>query len=233
MHSENVTNTFGPNMSHNIKVAVLIGAIGLFAGCKKSPEAAKKEWNQAVEDAQKYSSKYPAAKAAIDDLKKKAEADFEEAKKADSKTQGDKMSAAADELSSPLKVFANYEDEWKKLSALQTDKELMSMSAADFNPLNKAADDAKKQACCILQPTEKVCSDLVGTCPTPAPTIANMGDLKAKLEPAVAAMDAAQKGLAAKKKPAAPAGSAAGSAAAAPAGSAAPAPAGSAAGSAK
>jgi polyhydroxyalkanoate synthesis regulator phasin len=215
----------------NAKLACLVATVALGVGCgKKSAEDAERDWNKTQENAQKYASKYPAAKAIIDDLSKQAKADFDEAKKADEKSRSDKIQLAVDKLGKPLEAFGTYEAEYAKLDALQHDKDLMgALSAADFNPLDQAASAAKKKGCCILQPTEKSCSDLPGTCAA-GPALANMGDLKAKLEGAIADMTAAEKALEAKKpKPAAapaPAGSAAKPPA--PAGSAAPAaPAGS------
>ena len=188
-------------------------AVLLSVGCgPKSAEDTERDWNKTEEDAQKYASKYPAAKPVIDDLAKQARADFDEAKKADDKTKAGKMQVAVDKLGRPLEAFKIYEDEWKKLDALQHDKDLMAMSAADFKPLDDAATAAKKNACCILQPNDKACSDLAGTC-APGPAAANMGDLKGKLEGAITGMQNADKALAAKKPkptvPAAPAGSAA------------------------
>jgi len=197
------------------KLVYLIAVIALGAGCgKKSAEDTERDWHATEESAQKYASKYPAAKAVIDDLTKQAKADFEEAKKADEKSRADKMQVAVDRLGKPLEVFKTYEAELAKLDALLHDKALTTtLSAADFQPLDQAASAAKKKACCILQPNEKSCSDLPGTC-APGPALANMGDLDAKLESAVTDLENAEKALAAKKpKPAAPA---------APAGSAAP-----------
>jgi hypothetical protein len=196
----------------NVKIMCVTAIMALGVGCgPKSAEDTEKDWNKTKEDAQKYASKYPAAKPVLDDLMKTSQADFDAAKKADDKTKADKMGVAVDKLRSPLGVFKSYEDEWKNLDTLQHDKDLMAMSAADFKPLDDAATAAKKQACCILQPSDKACSDLTGTC-APGPAPANMGDLKGKLEPAIAAMQAADKALAAKKpKPAAPAAPAAGS----------------------
>jgi polyhydroxyalkanoate synthesis regulator phasin len=207
----------------NATLAGFIAAVTLGIGCgPKSAADMEKDFNAVVENAQKYASKYPAAKAVIDDLTKQAKADFDEAKKADEKSRADKMSVAVDKLGKPLEVFKTYEGEWTKLDGLQHDKDLMALSAAEFNPLDQAASAAKKKACCIIQPTEKICSDLPGTCATGVPPLANMGDLKAKLEGALTDMQAAEKALVAKKPkpaaPAAPAGSAAPKGSAAPAG---------------
>jgi hypothetical protein len=220
-------------MVRHLTLLSFVVAAFVFTGCKKSAEDVQKDWNTTEQNAQKYSAKYPAAKAVIDDLTKQAKADFEEAKKVTDKSKADKMKVAEEKLSKPLEVFSKYEASVSKLDGLLNDKTLMgSLSAADFKPLDTAAQAAKKKGCCIVQPTEKSCSDLQGTCAAgPAP--ANMGDLTVQLEAAIKDIDAAAAPLEAKKpKPAAPAGSAAapaGSAAAAPAGSAAPAPAGSAA----
>lgn len=190
-------------------VCVLAASLGLGCG-KKSAEDTERDWHSTQETAQKYAAKYPAAKPVIDDLTKQASADFEEAKKAADDSKASKMQVAVDRLGKPLEEFKTYETELAKLDALATDKDIQnSLSAADFKPLDAQTSAAKKRACCILQPSDKACSDLPGTCPT-GQTIANMGDLDAKLDAAVADMKTAEAALAAKKpKPATPAGSAA------------------------
>ena len=105
------------------------------------------------------------------------------------------MSVAVDKLAKPLAVFKNYERrEMVKLDALLNDKDITSMSAADFKPLDQQASAAKKKGCCLLQPNEKSCSDLQGTCATGGPAFSNMGDLKGKLEGAISDMTAAEEG---------------------------------------
>nr|HEX4314755.1 hypothetical protein [Kofleriaceae bacterium] len=192
-------------------VSVMVAAL---AACgKKSAEDTERDWHATLETAQKYSSKYPAAKPVIDDLTKQATADFEEAKKAADDAKASKMQVAVDRLGKPLDAFKGYETEVGKLDGLLGDKDIMNgMSAGDYKPLESAGIAAKKKGCCLLNPTDKTCSDLQGTCPPPV-VFANMGDLKAKLDGAIADMQAAEKPLAAKKPAAAaPAGSAAGSA---------------------
>jgi len=193
-------------MRHTKLVCFIIAAAAAIGCGKKSAEDLERDWNATEQNAQKYASKYPTAKPLIDDLTKQAKADFDEAKKADEKSRPDKMQVALDRLSKPLDVFKTYETEVGKLDALLNDKTLMgSLSAADFKPLDQMSSAAKKKACCILQPNEKACSDLQGTCGA-APTLANMGDLDAKLESAVNDIKEAEKALEAKKpKPAAPA----------------------------
>lgn len=194
------------------KIACLVAAAVFAVACgKKSAEDHEKDWNKTVEDAQKYASKYPGAKGVLEDLQKSAKADFDEAKKAAEDQKAGKMEVAVDKLAKPLEVFKKYEDETGKLDALLKDKDIMnSMSAGDYKPLETAAIAAKKKGCCVVNPSDKACSDLQGTCDTVK--IANMGDLKAKLEGAIGDMQAAEKPLADKKpKPAAPAGSGSGS----------------------
>ena len=192
-----------------------VGALALATlGCgKKSAADLEKDWNAAVENTQKYAAKYPAVKPVLDDLTAKAKVDFEDAKKAPEDGRADKMNVAVDRLTSPIATFASYETEVTKLDTLLQDKDLMNMSAADFKPLETAGIAAKKKACCILQPTQKACSDLQGTCDS-SPPVANIGELKAKLEAAITDLRDASKALEQKKpKPAAPpSGSAAGSA---------------------
>ncbi|MBA3538015.1 MAG: hypothetical protein H0T79_00150, partial [Deltaproteobacteria bacterium] len=167
---------------HQAKLVCVIAAVTLAVGCgKKSAEDLERDWHAIEGNAQKYASKYPAAKVVIDDLTKQAKADFDEAKKADEKSRPDKMHVAVDRLGKPLEIFATYEGEVAKLDTLLHDKDLMnSLSAADFKPLDKAATAAKKKACCIVQPTDKACSDLEGTCAGGAAPV-NMGDLRNQL----------------------------------------------------
>lgn len=211
---------------HQAKVLFVIAALMLSACGKKSAADLEKDWNATEQNAQKYASKYPAAKPVIDELTKQAKADFDEAKKADEKQRADKMNVALDRLSKPLEIFPRYESAVAKLDGLLNDKALMtSLSAADFKPLDTQATAAKKRGCCIVQPTEKACSDLQGTCAAGAAP-ANMGDLTNQLEMAIKDIDLATKALEAKKPAVAgSAGSAApASGSAAPAaGSAAPA----------
>nr|HEX4316075.1 hypothetical protein [Kofleriaceae bacterium] len=198
-------------MCRSAMIMGLAATVAVGFGCgKKSAEDTERDWHTTTETAQKYASKYPAAKPVIDDLTKQAQTDFDDAKKATGDAQASKMQVAVDRLGKPLDVFKNYETEVGKLDALLTDKEIMnSMSAGDFKPLESAGIAAKKKGCCLLMPNDKTCTDLQGTCPPPAP-FANMGDLKAKVESAISDMQAAEKPLAAKKPAkAAPAGSAA------------------------
>lgn len=188
--------------------ACLVAVMGFASACKQSAEDVERSWNTAEQDAQKYASKYPVAKPAIDELLKTAKAEFDEAKKADEKTRADKMKVSVDKVASANKIFADYEAEVTKLETLANDSDFKkSLNGEEYEQLlgpKSGATTSRKKACCLLQPDAKSCSDLSGTCDKGA-TVANFGDLKAKLEPAVTEIKAATKALEA-KKPAKPSG---------------------------
>ena len=135
-------------------------------------------WNKAEQNAQKYASKYPSFKGAIDELVASSKTSFDEAKKADEKVRGEKMKVAVDKVTGSLAPFEAYEKALEGLQVLMKDKELNDLPASKFNPANEAAKEAIKKG-----------EETLKSSP------ANMGEAKGKIEAAVKGLEEAAKGL--------------------------------------
>jgi len=175
------------------KLPLLAGLLSLLSlvvcGCGgPSAEEMQKQWHANEESVQKYESKYPAFKTALDDLLASAKKDFDAAKSADEKSRGSKMQAVNERVSSAAKSFTDYEAELDKLNKLMKDKDLNDLPASKFNPANDAAKDAIKKADGLMKDSKP----------------ANMGEAKGKIEEATKALKDASKALEA-LKPAKPA----------------------------
>jgi hypothetical protein len=73
---------------YQAKLVCVTAALVFTIGCKKkTAEDLERDWHATEENAQKYASKYPAAKPVIEELAKQAKADIDEAKKADEKSR--------------------------------------------------------------------------------------------------------------------------------------------------
>ncbi|NUP09419.1 MAG: hypothetical protein HOW73_25480 [Polyangiaceae bacterium] len=170
--------------------AWLFVVMALLVGCgPPSAEDMEKQWHSSEENAQKYAAKYPGFKTALDDLLKSTKAEFDEAKKGDEKTRGEKMKVPVDKVSSSIKIFETYEAESDKLSKLLKDKDLNELPASKFNAVADPAKEALKKAEAMLKDSKP----------------ANMGEAKAKLEEAIKSLQASSKALEA-LKPAKPSG---------------------------
>lgn len=168
----------------------LLGFAALVVACgPPSAEDMEKAWHTNEENAQKYAAKYPGMKPAIDDLLSKTKAEFDEAKKADEKSRGEKMKVAVDKVASSMKIFDSYEAEVDKLNKLLKDKDLNELPASKFNAAADPAKEALKKAEGMLKDSKP----------------ANMGDAKAKLEEAIKNLQSSSAALEA-LKPAKPSG---------------------------
>src|SRR5437870_12810890 len=90
-------------------VLSLLGVGALAQGCTPSAEEMEKQWHGQKENVQKYESKYPGFKDALEALLNDGQKDFDEAKKADEKSRADKMKAINGRVAESLKVFESYE----------------------------------------------------------------------------------------------------------------------------
>jgi hypothetical protein len=171
------------------RLPLLAGLLALLSllltgGCSgPSAEDMQKQWHANEESVQKYSSKYPAFKTALDDLLAAAKKDFDAAKGADEKKRGSEMKAVNERVTSSTKAFADYEAELDKLNKLMKDKELNDLPASKFNPVNDAAKEAIKKAEGIMKDSKP----------------ANMGEAKAKIEEAIKALKDSSQALEALK----------------------------------
>ncbi len=165
--------------AHRFALLVLFGALAL--GCSgPTAEQMEKEWHAQKENVQKYESKYPGFKNALEAMLGDAQKDFDAAKTADEKSRGDKMKAVNERVAASIKGFDGYEQELGKLKKLTEDKALQDLPASKFNPANDAAKAALAKA-------EGMMKDA-------AP--ANMGEAKAKIEDAIKSLQDGGKGLA-------------------------------------
>lgn len=156
----------------------------LIAACgPPKAEDMEKAWHTNEENAQKFAAKYPGFKTAIDDLLKNAKAEFDEAKKGDEKTKGEKMKVPVDKVASSIKIFETYESELAKLEGLLKDKDINDMPRSKTESAFKNADAGKTKADDMLKKGN----------------FANMGEGKAKLEDAIKMIQDASKELEALK----------------------------------